>query len=76
MLKLVGDTFVRVICPRCNGRGTEPCPRYMGVRTLNGGRPIDTPGEGRPMPCSLCKGAKTIADAPSSASEGDDYEST
>ncbi len=64
MLKLVGDTFVRVICPQCNGRGTEPCPRYMGVRTLNGGRPIDTPGEGRPMPCSLCKGAKMVADVP------------
>lgn len=62
MLKLVGETFVRVTCPKCNGRGIEPCGRHMGVRTLNGGRPIDTPGEGRPMPCSVCKGAKTVAE--------------
>jgi|GEM_PF-3181399 hypothetical protein len=73
MLKLVGDSFVRVKCPKCNGRGTEPCGRYMGVRTLNGGRPIDTPGEGLPIPCSMCNGAKWIAQAPAVAEPADTY---
>lgn len=59
MLRLVGE-FTIATCPTCNGSGKVPCGRHMGVRTLNGGRPIDTPGEGRPMPCPMCNGSKVV----------------
>ncbi len=59
MLRLTGESEIRT-CPTCRGRGRVPCPRTLGVRTLNGGMPVDVPSWGKPIPCPECKGRKVV----------------
>lgn len=68
MLRLTGDMEIHT-CPTCRGRGRVPCPRTLGVRTLNGGMPVDVPSWGKPIPCPECKGRKVVA-GPSVDSDG------
>ena len=66
MLRLVGELEM-ITCPTCRGRGRIPCPRTLGVRTLNGGLPVDVPSWGKPIPCPECLG-KRLVHAPCSRS--------
>lgn len=65
-LRMSGDQVRMIPCPECKGKGKVPCPRVMAVRShswVRGERvPVDTPGEGCPMPCPRCLGKKMITE--------------
>lgn len=45
------------ICPRCNGKGREPCPV---CRSNPGYDPRYHPAEGKNIPCPICKGTMSV----------------
>lgn len=45
------------ICPRCNGKGSEPCPVCRGNPGYD---PRYHPSEGKNIPCPICKGTMSV----------------